>query len=283
MRLDSIQASSVILPSMDRCSNFSRSILRSGLVLRSVCVPVWGAFLVCILLAVGATAQNSRSSRPQGKDAPKQDDALQKHFDAARTFQIGGDQEHAATEYRAFLAEALRRVAGLRTRLGEYDKAAKVFEAALAVAPEDPDLHLNFSAMRFEQGQFVEAKSLAEKTLQLQPNNSSAHYLLGRVLFQQGDFPAAKEHLEAAVVGTPNFETGYLLGITYLKLNDLSRADLCLMKWSQAWEIQQKFTCIWGARTEREVSWNARLWNFKRQWSETKLHRKSTIFSAWLC
>jgi len=211
---------------MDRGSNFSRSILRSGLLLRSVCAPVWGAFLVCILLAVGATAQNSRSTRSQGKDAPTQDDALQKHFDAARTFQIGGDQEHAATEYRAFLAGALRRVAGLRTRLGEYDKAAKLFEAALAVAPEDPDLHLNFSAMRFEQGQFVEAKSLAEKTLQLQPNNSNAHYLLGRVLFQQGDFAGAKEHLEAAVVGTPNFETGYLLGVTYLKLNDLTRADL---------------------------------------------------------
>jgi tetratricopeptide (TPR) repeat protein len=192
------------------------------MVLRSV----WAAVLVCLLVVISSAAQTPKPSRPQEKNEPRQDDALQKHFDAARTFQIGGDPEQAATEYRAFLAGALRRVAALRTRLAEYDKAAKLLEGALALAPQDPDLLLNFSAMRFEQGQFGEARSLAEKSLQIQPNNSSAHDLLGRLFFQQGDFQAAREQLEAAVVGTPNFETGYLLGVTYLKLNDLTRADL---------------------------------------------------------
>src|SRR5438876_3242876 len=181
--------------------------------------------LACVLISFNSRAQTSKPS-PKEPGSQRQEDAFQKHFDTARTFQIAGDREHAATEYKTFLAEALRRVARLRTRLGQYEQAEKLFEAGLSVAPEDPDLRLDFAAMRLEQNNFAEAKSLAEKTLQTAPENGRAQYLLGYALCQQGDYGAAKQHLEAAVVGVPNFETGYLLGITYLKLNDLTRADL---------------------------------------------------------
>ena len=181
--------------------------------------------LACVLISFNSRAQTSKPSAKE-PGSQRQEDAFQKHFDTARTFQIAGDREHAATEYKTFLAEALRRVARLRTRLGQYEQAEKLFQAALGVAPENPDLRLDFAAMRLEQNNFAEAKSLAEKTLQTAPENGRAQYLLGYALCQQGDYGAAKQHLEAAVVGVPNFETGYLLGITYLKLNDLTRADL---------------------------------------------------------
>jgi tetratricopeptide (TPR) repeat protein len=183
------------------------------------------ASLLCLLLGLSSSA---RTAKPSAKEEgpQKQEDTFQKHFEAARTFQMEGDQERAATEYKAFLAEALRRVASLRAHLGEYEQAEKLFEAGLIVAPENPDLRLDFAVMRLEQSNFPEAKSLAEKTLQTAPNNPRAQYLLGNALSQQGNYRAAKEHLEAAVVGAPNFETGYLLGVTYLKLNDLTRADL---------------------------------------------------------
>jgi tetratricopeptide (TPR) repeat protein len=183
------------------------------------------ALFLCALLSFPALAQAPKPSTA-GKSAQKQEEAFQKHFDAARTYQVGGDQEHAATEYKAFLAEALRRIATLRAHLGKYDDAEKLLTAGLSLAPEDPELLLDFAALRLDQDKLAEAKTEAEKALQADPKNARAQYLLGNVLFQQGDYKGAREHLEAAVVGAPNFETGYLLGITYLKMNDQTRADL---------------------------------------------------------
>jgi tetratricopeptide (TPR) repeat protein len=210
---------------MGSSSSSPRSIARSGKGTASAGLPACLISLICLLLSLTASAQTPKPS-PKGKSPQQQEQAFQKHFDAARTFQIGGDQEHAATEYKAFLGEALRRIATLRARLGKYDEAEKLLQAGLSVAPDNPELRLDFAAVRLDQDNFAEAKAEAEKALQADPKNARAQYLLGNALFQQGDYRAAKDHLEAAVVGAPNFETGYLLGVTYLKLNDETRADL---------------------------------------------------------
>jgi tetratricopeptide (TPR) repeat protein len=153
-------------------------------------------------------------------------DSLQRHFDAARTFEIGGDQEHAASEYKAFLGEALKSVANVQAQVNQFDSAAKLFDEALALNPEQPDLYLDYATMRLRQGRLEEGRALAEKAVKGAPNSAAAQYTLGGILFQLGDYKAAREHLEAAVVAGPTFENGYLLGITYLKLNDLNRATL---------------------------------------------------------
>jgi tetratricopeptide (TPR) repeat protein len=153
-------------------------------------------------------------------------DSLQEHYDAGRTFQLSGDQERAATEYKQFLAEALRQIADARTRAGEFDVADKLFSEALPLAPESANVNLDYAALRLQQGKATEAKSLAERAVQLAPDNAQAQYMLGSALFQQQDYAGAKEHLEKAVVADGKFEIGYLLGITYIKLNDLNRATL---------------------------------------------------------
>jgi len=160
------------------------------------------------------------------KVAPAPEDRLQQHYDAARTFQLGGDQEHAAAEYKAFLAEAIRRSAIARTNAGESDEAAALFDEVLRLAPDDGDVRLDFALMRLEQGNLPKARSLAEKVVESSPGNARARAVLGQILFSQGDYKAAREHLEAAVVATPSFEVGYVLGLTYIKLNDLVRARL---------------------------------------------------------
>ena len=181
--------------------------------------------LACLLVAANSNAQKLKPSA-QKSDTHQQEEAFQQHFEAARSYQSAGDQEQAAKEYKAFLTQALRRAAELHAHSGEYQEAGKLFEAGMMLPPEDPDLLLDFAVMRLEQNQFAEAKSLAEKALQAKPGNPRAEYLIGNSLCQQGDYRAAKEPLEAAVVGAPNFETGYLLGLTYLKLNDLPHAEL---------------------------------------------------------
>ena len=209
---------------MGSSGSFPRRSPQSGAV--TVCLRVsLGVILFACLVSLHSSAQAPRPSAKQ-TDAQKQEEAFQRLFDTARTLQSGGDQERAATEYKAFLAEALRRVATLRDRLGEHEQAEKLFQAGLSLAPDNLDLLLEFATMRMEQDNFADAKSLAEKALQAAPKDPRVQYLLGNILLQQRDYQAAREHLEAAVVGTPNFETGYLLGITYLRLNDLTHADL---------------------------------------------------------
>jgi tetratricopeptide (TPR) repeat protein len=176
------------------------------------------------LVPVCGGQTSSATQKPPAKQAKH--DSLQQHFDAARTFEIGGDQERAAAEYKAFLGEALRSIANARAKANQFDLAAKLYDEALGLTPDQPDLCLDFATMRLREGKLLEAKTLAEKAVKGAPNNAAAQYTLGGVLFQQADYRAAREHLEAAVVAGPTFENGYLLGITYLKLNDLNRAAL---------------------------------------------------------
>jgi len=183
------------------------------------------AILTAIFLVPVCGGQTSRAAQESSARQAKPD-SLQQHFDAARTFEIGGDQEHAAAEYKAFLGEALRAVANVQAQVNQFDSAAKLFDEALGLNLDQPDLYLDYATIRLRQGRLPEGRTLAEKALQGAPNNATAQYTLGGILFQQGDYKAAREHLEAAVVAGPTFENGYLLGITYLKLSDLNRATL---------------------------------------------------------
>ena len=153
-------------------------------------------------------------------------DQLEQHYDAARTFAIGGDQEHAAAEYKAFLAEALRRTANARTHQGQLAAADALFKDALAVASANADIRLDYALLCLEKEDYAEAKSQAEKALQIAPDSTRAHYTLGRVLYGQGDFAGAKAQLEIAVVANSTFEVGYNLALTYLHLKDLNRVRL---------------------------------------------------------
>jgi len=184
------------------------------------------ATVLIALVLVAVSAAQTSSPAPEPSRSQISPDLLQQHYDAARTFQLGGDQEQAVGEYKAFLTEALRRVANAYARLGDFGAAAKLFEEALVLSPQNSDVRLDYSVMSLQEGKPLEAKMLAEKALELAPDNAKTHSVLGRVLFAQGDYRAAKEHLEAAAAAAPDFDIGYLLGITYIKLNDLNRAAM---------------------------------------------------------
>ncbi|MBI3474366.1 MAG: tetratricopeptide repeat protein [Acidobacteria bacterium] len=168
--------------------------------------------------------QDPSKGKPQAK--PKPQDNFQQHFTAARTFQLSGDQDHAAAEYAAFLAGALRSSAKASYELGEIGRASNLFEQALRVSPDDPEARTDYAQMLFQQDNLAEARAVSEKVLASTPDNARAQLVLGQVLFAQKDYKGAREHLEAAVVAAPSFDTGYLLGMTYIKLGDFGRARL---------------------------------------------------------
>jgi tetratricopeptide (TPR) repeat protein len=178
-----------------------------------------------LVLLVSALASGQVPARTPAKK-PAAPDNIQQHYDAARTFQVSGDQARAAVEYTKFLIEALRISGKAEDELGQRDKAASLFEEALRLAPQDPQARLELAQLRFKQENLAAARELAEAVLTSLPDNPQAHSLLGQILFAQGDFKGARAHLEAAVVGAPGFDLAYLLGITYIKLNDFDRARL---------------------------------------------------------
>jgi tetratricopeptide (TPR) repeat protein len=176
-----------------------------------------------VLSAIPAIAGQS-SAKAEGAKSVRE--TLQQQYDAARTFQISGQSSQAATEYRAFLAEALRQIGDAETNAGKFEDASKLFAEALTLAPENADVTADYAALRLQDGKLKDAQALAERAVQLAPGDARAQYMLGSALYQQQDYAAAKDHLEKAVVAEPKFEIGYLLGITYLRLQDLMRATL---------------------------------------------------------
>src|SRR6266853_4201897 len=103
------------------------SVLASSLTTGMLCL------LVSAHLCVGQTAKGSDS------------DTLQQHYQAARTFAVGGDTERAAAEYKAFLAEAMRQMANARAHAGNFTSAFQLFEEAIQVAPDSPLIREGYS------------------------------------------------------------------------------------------------------------------------------------------
>ncbi len=156
-------------------------------------------------------------------------EALDQHYQAARTFSIGGDPDRAAVEYRAFLAEALRRMANLRANESNYESAVQLFDQAVAIAPDSAEIRRDYGNTLFLHGDLEHALIHAQKAVELQPEDTQSQYLLGRVFYEKADYKQAKEHLEAAAKasgGKITFAVGYDLALDYLKLEDVNRASV---------------------------------------------------------
>jgi len=180
---------------------------------------MWCAFLVAILVPSCVSAAHfAHQSQPETADT------LRGHYEAAGRYADAGDQERAAAEYRAFLAEALHRIANGEAVAGNFDDAIQLFDQAIPFAPQDKNLWRDYARVSLDAEKLAQARTAAEKAVRLDPKDAQALFLLGSVLFHQEDFSGARVQLEAAVAANPDFKTGYLLGRTYLILHDERRA-----------------------------------------------------------
>jgi tetratricopeptide (TPR) repeat protein len=151
-------------------------------------------------------------------------DELKVHYEAAGRYADAGEREHAVAEYRAFLAEALHRIANGEAVAGNFDDAVQLFDQAALFAPQDKNLWSDYARVSLDGEKLTQARAAAEKAVSLDPRDSQALFLLGSVSFHLEDYAHARAQLEAAVAGNPDFKTGYLLGRTYLILHDERQA-----------------------------------------------------------
>jgi tetratricopeptide (TPR) repeat protein len=234
------------------CAWFLRALLQAE-AKTHFCLRSLLPLVLCLLCAKLSLSQTPPSNSPK---KPSEQDILQQHYDAARTFQLSGDQDQAASEYRTFLAGALRSTARACVGLGQLDRSATLLDEALRIAPDDLDALLDLAQLRFQQDKLPDARALAEKVLKSSPDKARAQSLLGQILFAQGDYKAAREHLETAVVAAPGFDVAYLLGITYIKLGDFPRARLVFDDLVTGFGDTAQIHVLFG-RAYKEGGWEA--------------------------
>jgi len=163
-------------------------------------------------------------SAQQPQPAAPQASILQRRYDAAQKFQAGNDLDHAAQQYRIFIADALGEIALGRAHAGQYDKAADDFDTALGLVPDFPAMKIQYAHVAFDGGNLDHAKLLAAGVIQDYPNNAKvtadAHAILGRILLKTNDDAKARQEFESAVALDPTFENGYELAVANLDLGD---------------------------------------------------------------
>jgi len=154
---------------------------------------------------------------------------LRQHYEAAAGFQQKGDLPDAAREYRLFLAGALSELAAGHVLAGDYAKAAPLFDSALEMEPNSPQLRMEYLRAAFAGGDFEHAETLARQLVQENAGDpkelAEAHEMLGRTLLKLNRDSEARQELEAAVALDPSFDNGYNLAVACLDLNDESCAD----------------------------------------------------------
>lgn len=177
-----------------------------------------GATLLVLLGTLSPSAQQPASNGS----------ILQRRYDAAQKFQAANDLDHAAQQYRIFIADALGELALGHAHAGQYDKAADDFDTALGLVPDFPVMKIQYARVALDSGNLDHAKLLASGVIQTYPNNprvsADAHAILGRVLLKTNEDAKAKLQFEAAVALDPTFENGYELAVTDLDLGDQTSA-----------------------------------------------------------
>ncbi len=164
------------------------------------------------------------TSQAHAERASSGDSQLHEHLLAAQSLQRSGKLDQAAAQYRAFLAEAIGKLAIEHARNGNYAKAASFFDESLAIEPNSPHLRLEYARAALAQGDLSRAETLTQALLKDDPHDSqataTAHQILGRALLKMNRDQDAKKELEAAVALDPSFENGYDLAVVCLDLDN---------------------------------------------------------------
>ena len=87
----------------------------------------------------------------------------------------------------------------------KYKLAEEAFKKAIAIAPEDDFSHCTLGIVYYSQGKLDEAINELTKALAINPKNATAHNYLGITASQKGWQEAAMKELETATALDPNY------------------------------------------------------------------------------
>jgi tetratricopeptide (TPR) repeat protein len=184
----------------------------------------WPIRSIALFVGIISAGQPSFAVTPQSAPVKQDSAPVEAHFDAAQTFQIAGDLDRAAAEYRKGISVALDRLGNLKVSNGDYDAGLDLLSKAVSADPSNKDVQIDMGIAYFRHGDYANAKASVRGVLKSDPSNFRARNLLGKSDFMLGDFQAAADELQAAMSITPDFDVAYSLALAYLELKKLPQA-----------------------------------------------------------
>lgn len=107
------------------------------------------------------------------------------------------------------------------TQAKKPDSAIMAYQAALKIAPDFLDAHINIGALYYEKGDMVQATGHLKKAIALDSTNTAVLKPLGLVYFKTKDYDGAISALKQCVAVTPNDAPAWsTLGQAYKKKGD---------------------------------------------------------------
>ena len=134
-------------------------------------------------------------------------------------------------------SEIVKNTALIYSQLGQDEKALEAYKAARQTDPEDINLILNEANLYFNQGDKAKFKELMAEAIALAPDNPDLHYNVGVISMEQENYEDARASYKKTIELDPNYTNAYLnLSTTYVnegnalieEMNALgnSRADI---------------------------------------------------------
>jgi tetratricopeptide (TPR) repeat protein len=182
---------------------------------------LWKRVLSSLIVAAALAASILPAS--QAADNPAK--TLQAEFEAAKASLAAGDLAAAENHYIDTVALGLHQLAQLSISAEQTDQAAAYLDYALKLKPGDVETQVDVADVWFRKGEVGKAKALMKSVVAKQPSRARAHGLLGRIYVFEGDAENAIQELKVSVDLEYDFETGYFLGIAYLKARKLDEAS----------------------------------------------------------
>jgi tetratricopeptide (TPR) repeat protein len=159
----------------------------------------------------------ARAANNPGRD-------LESEFQAAKASLAANDVATAENHYITTITLGFRQIAQLAVSAGQVDEAAAYLESSLQLKPDDVGTEVDAAGVWFRQGKVSQAKAILERVRDKDSRQARARTLLGRIYLFENDADIAIPELKAAMDIENDFETGYFLGIAYLKAKKLDVA-----------------------------------------------------------
>ncbi|MEG4403688.1 tetratricopeptide repeat protein [Microcoleus sp. MON2_D5] len=122
---------------------------------------------------------------------------------------------------------------------GKVDEAIVVFQAGIAVAPDDAGLYNNLGIAQLQLGKPEEAIALCRRAIELQPELVKARYNLGKAFQRLGLHTFAIECFELVISKDPDLVSAYGdRAFSLMAQGKLAEAMLC---WQKAIALQSQF------------------------------------------
>ncbi|HUX44995.1 MAG TPA: tetratricopeptide repeat protein [Terracidiphilus sp.] len=216
----------------------------SGKVRRSIAQRRLALGLVLLLAGTAAAHAQARAAQAARMRQLNQAVALAEHGRGEEAMQIA---QRLLTEDAAF-EPAMKLKGMLLEEAGRSKEAAATYEAALKLAPNDPDLLLKTGIYQLQAGNTATAMERLARCVRLQPADGDAQFYLAQAYHLNGEDALALRAMRASLKAEPDNATiqqkfgellcstgDYAQGLVWLKKAGAADATLPRMAYDLGW------------------------------------------------